>query len=83
MQRVLHSARQQLARVPRCKKPNTMQELQMIFQTLLKDNSLSAVQIMALVVLGYAGFFHWDDLSVEKYSLHSLHAGGVLDAAMR
>lgn len=63
VQRALQSARRQLARTPRRKEPITMAIIQSVYDILSKDDSLSSVQTLALIVLGYAGFFRWDDLS--------------------
>ena len=66
----LQSAKRQLARTPDRKKPITKSVIKRIFQCLQHESSLSDLQTATFIVLGYAGFFRWDDL-------HSIYADEI------
>ena len=62
VQRVLQGARRLLSRQTQRMRPLTKRQLKQIAEA-TDQQSLGELQTLLLIVLGYAGFFRWDDLS--------------------
>ena len=58
----IQSAKRRLAKTPERKEPITMDVIRKVAERLHHKSSLADLQTLTLIVLGYAGFFRWNDI---------------------